>query len=161
MGGMYFSPMIPIMGVIASCCTFFVKKRYLFNYCGRPRKALGVTKQLKFFYGMMLLAIIVSFVPFNYFLNRTPICGPHKEENVLNETETTLDQDMPSFLRTFFSYAFNGLLLLPLFILTLVYLGYIRGVRNVHEISSKQLKQRLLKEKDEKKQILKDYNIRL
>merc|ERR1712154_181937 len=112
---------------------------------GRPTKALGVTKQLKFFYGMLLLAIIVSFVPFNYFLNRTPICGPHKEENVLTETETTLDQDMPTFLQTFFAYAFNGLFLLPLFILTLVYLGYIRGVRNVYKKNSKQYKKKLKK----------------
>ena len=32
--GMYFSPMIPVMGMIASIWTFFVRKRYLFNHCG-------------------------------------------------------------------------------------------------------------------------------
>jgi len=159
--GMYFSPMIPIMAIIASMVTFFVKKRYLFLYCGRPKKALGVTKQLKFFYGMMLLALITSFIPLNYLLGRTPSCGPHEEENVLNETETTLDEDMPSWLKVFFTYLFNGLLLLPILILTLVYLGYVRGTRKSHETNAKQLKERLLKEKAEKKQILKDYNIRL
>lgn len=32
--GMYFCPMIPVMGVIASIWTFFVRKRFLFKHCG-------------------------------------------------------------------------------------------------------------------------------
>ena len=46
---------------------------------------------------MMLLAIVTSFIPFNYLLNRSPSCGPHEDHNVLTHTGTTLDEDMPNF----------------------------------------------------------------
>jgi len=159
--GMYFSPMIPVMGTICSIWTFFVRKRFLFNHCGRPKKALGVAKQLKFFYGMMLVGIVVSFLPLKWLLDRTPECGPHQKQNVLTDTETVLDEDMPTALKVFFEYAFNGLLLLPLFVLSMVYLKYVHGKSKVYEVNGKALKEALRREKDEKKQILKDYNIRL
>ena len=68
---------------------------------------------------------------------------------------------VPAPLKVFFSFAFNGLLLLPLFVLSLVYLGYIRGKSRAFEVNGKALKDALKREKDEKKQILRDYNIRL
>ena len=159
--GMYFSPMIPVLGVAASAWTCFIRKRYLFKFCGRPKKALGVENQLKFFYGMMLLAILCSLLPFNYLLDRSPKCGPHQGLNVLTDTETTLDKDMPYVLIGLFSYVFNGMLLLPMFILSLVYAGYVRGVKNVQAVNAKALKDKLCSEKSEKRQILKDYHIRL
>ena len=68
---------------------------------------------------------------------------------------------VPVWLKVFFQYAFNGLFLMPLFILALVYLGYIRGKSKVFETNGKAIKDALRREKDEKKQILQDYNIRL
>ena len=43
--------------------------------------------------GMMLVGIVVSFIPLNWLLDRDPECGPHREQNVLRDTETVLDQD--------------------------------------------------------------------
>merc|ERR1711972_944013 len=157
--GMYFCPMIPVMGVIASIWTFFVRKRFLFKHCGRPKKALGVAKQLKFFYGMMLIGIVLSLLPLHWLLDRTPNCGPHRDLKVLTDTEMVMERDMPLWLKVFFQYAFNGLFLMPLFILALVYLGYIRGKSKVFETNGKAIKDALRREKDEKKQILQDYNI--
>lgn len=65
----------------------------LFIQSGRPKKALGVAKQLKFFYGMMLIGIVLSLLPLNWLLDRTPNCGPHREMNVLTDTEMVMERD--------------------------------------------------------------------
>jgi len=159
--GMYFSPMIPVMAVLATFVTFFIKKRFLFHHCARPKKALGVTKQLRFFYGMLLLGLVVSCVVFNYFLGRTPNCGPHQNIHILDHTERKLDEEMPNVLRVFFSYLFNGLLLLPLLILALIYLKYLSSAKTRFKDNADQLKHKLIEEKNDKKQLLQDYNIKL
>lgn len=109
----------------------------------------------------MLLALVVAFIPFNYFLQRTPKCGPHEGQEIMNSFETTADKGMPYAVKVGISYALNGVILLPLFCLAMLYLSYVRKGRKRFQSRSKSLKTQLLKEVSEKKQILMDYNIKL
>ena len=136
----------------------------MFRFCARPRKALGVVKQLRFFYGMLLLAIMVALLPFQFFLNRNPgewdvQCGPHTTTIMKQFNEDT--EQTPGVLLLVMSFAFNGIILFPLLVLSLVYVSYLRRTRKHFWQLSAVLKDRLVKEASEKKQILRDYKIKL
>ena len=96
--------MNPVLGVATPIWTFFIRKRFLFKFCGRTRK------ELKFFYGTVLLAILCSLLPFNYLRDHEPKCGPHQGKKVLVDIEATLDKDMLYTIIVLFSYAFNSML---------------------------------------------------
>ena len=109
----------------------------------------------------MLLAIMVALVPFNYFMSRTPRCGPHEEHNIQSEFNTSLETELPDVVQIFLSYITNGVLLLPVLALTIVYSLYVRRKRRLYLASATALREELVQEKNEKRQILRDYKIRL
>ena len=158
---MYFCPMAPVVGVLANTVTFFVKKRFLFLFCGRPTTASKVRKHLKFFYGMMLLAICVSVVPFLYLLGRTPSCGPHAtkpDQTIMAQTLDTVQRDMPPFLRVVCKYVFDPVMLLLSLVLTSVYLMYMRGVKRSCNDEMKYLRNTLEQEMESKRHIYTEWS---
>ena len=165
---MYFSPMVTWISVFATFITFFSKKHYVTIYCSRPKKALGVVKQLKFFYGNMLFALMVSFISFIYFLKRKPLCGPHNinlESNgdidILSQFNIQSQDNMPNYVKIGLEYLTNLIIILPLLFLSWIYLLTLRNKKNKFYVRSMQFKEQLIEEKQEKKQILQEYNIQL
>ena len=66
-----------------------------------------------------------------HLFSRTPACGPHENRNIQSEFDNSLETELPPVVRIVLSYVTNGVLLLPILALTVVYAFYVRRKRRL------------------------------
>merc|ERR1712038_429022 len=117
---MYVCPVITIWGSILNAVVFYCTKRYVMIYCHRPKKALGVTKQLKFFYACILVTLGISCLPIFAMLREIPSCGPINGISIRAAFDDKLNK-APSVFVNVIDFCTSAVVLLPLCIAMFMY----------------------------------------
>lgn len=125
--GMFYCPMLSVIGALSAYISFHVKWIYLRQFCSRPRKAYGVARGTKVYYGMLLLGVCCSISCFQYLLGRKPICGPHKGVNIRDVTVEMLVNGTPGWMMTVFRKVLDPMIIGFIVVLLAGYINYLRG----------------------------------
>lgn len=157
---MPFCPAAMPWGAMLNIVTFFTTKFYVMNYCCRPKQALGVVHQLKFFYGCILLTLGVASIPIIWLLREKPTCGPIKDQTVRQNFDAKLLL-APSEVVWTIDFLTSAVILVPVITTLIMYLKYFRNKYQRKNEQKKSLEDQLMAEKLEKEQIIRDYNVRM
>jgi len=158
--GMYFCPMLPLLSAVTMMVGFYAKYLYLRQFCCRPREAVGIARNKKVFYGMLLLGVCVSFLGFRYLLSSTPICGPHKDVHVKTATMELLYKRMPGGFSVI-ENVFDPMLMSFVILLLGAYANYIAEKNTTYAAGYRFFQGLLKSECAQKRQLYHDWRDRM
>merc|ERR1739838_951120 len=86
-------------------------------------------RDIKVYYGMLLLGVCCSISSFQYLLGRTPICGPHQGVNIRKVTTQVVVDSTPEWLLTVFTILLDPMIIGFLIVLLSAYINYLTGTQ--------------------------------
>jgi hypothetical protein len=162
--GAPYCPMLPFWGMFFSGLLFFIKKNEVLKFARRPTTPMGVARQNRFFRSSMITTMIISIIPFTFFLRRAPQCGPHytgHKDTAVVDTFLTDLQRLPEGAIVIVNYFTSVVLLWTLLTVgAILVLTLKRRESFLHEeIKTTQLRLKL--ESAERKKIIEVYDVRI
>ncbi len=157
--GTPFCPALPLLIVVCMCMLIWVKRWQVMRFTVRPKKPMGVAKQNRFFRGTLIITLIISFIPYTFFLRRIMECGPHKDQRIV---DNMLEQSrsLPSWAAISIDYLSNALLLWVLLVLAFTAILFLNKQYALLKQERDNLKHLLSIEATEKRVIIRRHNIK-
>ncbi|PFX25466.1 Transmembrane channel-like protein 7 [Stylophora pistillata] len=159
--GTFFSPILPVIGVLKLIVFFYVKKLSLFHNNRLPDKPFQGAKLSSIFALLLLVTFLMSIGLVGWGVTRVPTsyCGPFKntecskEKFIIDELSYVVS-GWPEFIHATLRFMRTAAFLLPITIGVLSLLYYYRSMAHEHRRVIKTLKNHLIYEGKFKKKLL-------
>ena len=163
--GAFFSPMLPIMGVLKLIVFFYAKKFSLMRNNKLPEKSYQGARLSSIFTLLLLLTLFMCSSLIGWGISRVPAsyCGPFRNVNCDSEKKifdklSVVVSTWPAWLHEMVYFLSTAAFFLPALILLLSLLHYYRSMAHAHRHVIGMLKDHLLFEGHYKKDLLGQLN---
>ncbi|XP_017272647.1 transmembrane channel-like protein 2-B [Kryptolebias marmoratus] len=124
--------------------------------CNVPHeRVFKASRSNNFYMGLLLLILFLSMLPVVYsMMTLSPSfdCGPFSgQEKMYDVVIETIDQDLPAFMGTIFSYASNPGLIMPAILLMMLAIYYLNTVSKGYQQANTDLKKKMQLARDDEK----------
>uniref|UniRef100_A0A8C6PFM1 Transmembrane channel-like protein n=1 Tax=Nothobranchius furzeri TaxID=105023 RepID=A0A8C6PFM1_NOTFU len=124
--------------------------------CNVPHeRVFKASKSNNFYMGLLLLVLFLSILPVIYTIMTMPPsfdCGPFSgQQKMYDVVMETINQDLPAFMGTIFSYASNPGLIMPAVLLMVLAIYYLNTVSKAYQQANADLKKKMKTARDDEK----------
>jgi hypothetical protein len=162
--GAAYAPILPFVGVVLGFMEVGIKAFEIKLYRRATQNLMGVSRQNKFFRSLLVVTLLVSVVPYAYFLRLTSKCGPFRDSGdqgiqVYQNFLAYVDQ-APTWVAVMLTYCTNAVLLWLLISLSLLSLFIMWRRASLLQRELTECDVRLRMEQLEKTAIIRSYHIK-
>ncbi|KAM7391574.1 hypothetical protein PAMP_022255 [Pampus punctatissimus] len=124
--------------------------------CNVPHeRVFKASRSNNFYMGLLLLVLFLSLLPVVYTIMTLPPsfdCGPFSgQEKMYDVIMQTIEEDLPPFIGSIFTYATNPGLILPAVLLMILAIYYLNAVSKAYQQANMDLKKKMQMARDEEK----------
>jgi transmembrane channel-like protein len=159
--GSVYCPFLPVLVVLSNIITTQVKIWHVVYFCAPPRRPMGVAKQNRYVRGVLIVSLLLSFIPFAFFLRRKASCGPHVGLRPVDVLYVKYVDLLPTWANLILAYMQNVVFVWLIILLVFIYSSVLTRKIITMKRDMNHLKQRVKMESREKRAILRSNNIRL
>eukprot|EP00245_Coleochaete_scutata_P007820 TRINITY_DN23592_c0_g1_i1.p1 TRINITY_DN23592_c0_g1~~TRINITY_DN23592_c0_g1_i1.p1 ORF type:complete len:583 (-),score=68.59 TRINITY_DN23592_c0_g1_i1:42-1568(-) len=111
--GACFSPLAPILGLLANLLTFYVMKFVLFRTCAPPERVYNASHTSNLSYGLLLCTLVLCSIPTSITLSdsRSPICGPVRSSHSMYQVISNYVERAPNLVWVILQWISNPVIL--------------------------------------------------
>nr|XP_020669784.1 transmembrane channel-like protein 8 [Pogona vitticeps] len=138
--GIYFCPLLPLLGCVSIFLTFYIKKYTLFQNCQPSTQLFRASRSKFLFQIMLLLGLFLACSPLSYVITRVPpsqACGLFANYSAPWQTVPEAVSHLPTTAQLIFNYAtssvFCFLLLMVLSLVLIVFVSQTQANRQAIE----------------------------
>ncbi|XP_033831298.1 transmembrane channel-like protein 7 [Periophthalmus magnuspinnatus] len=158
--GVYYCPLLPLIGTVALTATFYIKKFTLLRCCVAEQRMFRASSSSVLFHFMLLLGLAIAGVTLAFNLLRSslmPSCGPFGNgRSVLNVTGACM-QTLPSPVQTTIHFLSSAAFALPLLMTQVIMLTFYVSRRRANNKTIERLKQMLVTTSADKRFLVKEH----
>nr|XP_061804606.1 transmembrane channel-like protein 2-B isoform X2 [Nerophis lumbriciformis] len=153
--GAFYAPGLVGLNVLRLLCSMYYQC-WAVMACNVPHeRVFKASRSNNFYMGLLLLVLFLSLLPVVYtIMTLSPSfdCGPFSgQEKMYDVVMETIEQDLPAFIGSIFTYATNPGLIMPAVLLMVLAIYYLNAVSKGYQQANIDLKKKMQMARDEEK----------